>query len=245
MIKKVFIITISTFIIAMILLNLGVVMYEAKHLMGILIPNHEKKEAYTLPLSQAFAYELPISLERGQVYQQPTPATSTPKPVVAKTPTPKVAGTKAPTPAPQAYTLEVPALGINAPIIIEPSTTQGAIYKQLEKGVVHYGSSPLPGDYGTAIILGHSSSPQFYKGSYATVFAGLSKLAEGNEIKITRNGETFTYKITKTLTFSPKTVSDYELGEFSFTNTKSIILMSCWPVGTNYKRVAVKADLVQ
>lgn len=140
--------------------------------------------------------------------------------------------------------LLIPSLGVTAPIIFEPTTNEDRIYSALEGGVVHYAKTPDPGNSGTAIIIGHSSVYPWYRGKYGYVFSSLSKLTEGDIINIEKEGKILTYKVTKSLIFSPTNPDDYELKELETTNGSSIVLMTCWPTGTNSKRVAVRADLV-
>lgn len=140
--------------------------------------------------------------------------------------------------------LTIPSLGISAPIIFEPTTVEDRIYKQLEKGVVHYAGTPLPGQSGTAIILGHSSVYPWYKGKYGYIFSSLSKLKNGDIIKIEKNGIFANYRVSGSLIFSPKSADDYQLRGLELTNGSAIVLMTCWPNGTNAKRIAVRADLI-
>ena len=142
------------------------------------------------------------------------------------------------------FQLEIPSLSITAPIVFEPTTKADNIYKQLEKGVVHYASTPVPGEPGTAIILGHSSHYPWYKGNYGYVFASLAQLKNGDTFKIEKNGQVLKYKVDRLLIFSPKDTNNPELASLEKTNGSSIILMTCWPNGTNAKRVAVRADLI-
>ncbi len=141
------------------------------------------------------------------------------------------------------FFLEIPAIGAKAPIIIERSADQNIIFKDLEEGVVHYADSPLPGQKGTAIILGHSSAYPWYKGHYGSVFALLSNLKVGDFIYINNGGKILSYKVKESVIFHPFT-KDQSIDQMVQTDTSSIILVSCWPVGTNSKRIAIKADLV-
>lgn len=140
--------------------------------------------------------------------------------------------------------LEIPSLKIKAPIVLEQTTDEKRIYKSLEKGVVHYSPTPQPGQSGTSIIIGHSSAYPWYKGNYGKIFADLSKLREGDIIKINKNGQTLIYSVSRSMIFSPKSADDYELRDFEETNGSSLVLMTCWPTGTNAKRIAVRADLI-
>ncbi|PJE50381.1 MAG: hypothetical protein COV29_04400 [Candidatus Yanofskybacteria bacterium CG10_big_fil_rev_8_21_14_0_10_36_16] len=140
--------------------------------------------------------------------------------------------------------LEIPRLRVSAPIIIEPSTNTDTIYKRLENGVVHYASTPMPGEAGTSIILGHSSAYPWYRGQYGSVFALLNQLNAGDVIQIQNGNEILNYKVAGSLVFSPFSEDNLKLAEFESTDGSSLVLLSCWPVGTNYKRIAIKADLI-
>lgn len=141
--------------------------------------------------------------------------------------------------------LYIPSLGISAPIVFEPTTLEKRIYSALERGVVHYADTPVPGSTGTSIILGHSSAYSWYKGKYGQIFSQLSKLGPGDIITIEKEpGQQLTYQVTKSLIFSPKDNNDFELRELESTTGSSLVLMTCWPTGTNAKRIAVRADLI-
>ena len=142
------------------------------------------------------------------------------------------------------FQLDIPILNIGAPIVFEPTTSEQKIYSALEKGVVHYAETPRPGQPGTSIIIGHSSVYPWYKGNYGYVFSKLSKLQTGDIINIENHGQTFSYKVSRSIVFSPTDSDDFALRELESTSGSSIVLMTCWPTGTNAKRVAVRADLI-
>ena len=53
------------------------------------------------------------------------------------------------------------------------------------------------------------------------------------------------YIVIDSIIFNPSTsVDDFELRSFEASSGSSVVLMTCWPVGTNAQRVAVKADLI-
>jgi len=185
----------------------------------------------------------PISSDfNGQRKIEPTPAPiQTPKPaVVVNKPKP----TPDTTSVLSSYTLSVPSLGIRAPIVLEPTSDQNKIFKKLESGVVHYAATPLPGQPGTSIILGHSSVYPWYKGNYGHVFSKLSSLKAGDIINIEKDNQILTYAVTRSIIFSPTVENDFELRELETTTGTSLVLMTCWPTGTNSKRIAVRADLI-
>jgi LPXTG-site transpeptidase (sortase) family protein len=142
------------------------------------------------------------------------------------------------------FFLEIPTIGVKAPVVLEKSLNPEKIFKRLEEGVVHYADSPLPGQKGTAIILGHSSAYPWYKGDYGSIFALLGRLKTGDRIYVNDSGKILTYAVKETVIFNPFS-SDKSVDKMVATDNSSIILVSCWPVGSNSKRIAVKADLIQ
>ena len=140
-------------------------------------------------------------------------------------------------------TLQIPSLNVEAPIIKEPSLNLDRIFDRLEDGVVLYGETAVPGEKGVSIILGHSSAYPWYKGNYGSVFALLGKLNIGDKIYVNKNGRILVYKVSESLIFHPFE-SDDKVAQLEKTNNSSIILVSCWPVNTNWKRIAIKADLI-
>lgn len=140
--------------------------------------------------------------------------------------------------------LKIDRLGIAAPIVFNAGNDLKVLYQNLEQGVVHYSDSPKPGEAGTSVILGHSSAYPWYNGNYGSVFALLGKLQVGDTIRVQyEDGSTFTFVVKQSLVFSPFG-DERRLAEIEKTSGSSIILVSCWPVGTNYKRIAVQAELI-
>ncbi len=141
------------------------------------------------------------------------------------------------------FIIEIPEIRTTAPIVLEQSVNPDTILSRLEDGVVHFADSPLPGEKGTAVILGHSSAYPWYKGHYGSVFALLGKLKIGDLFYI-KNGDTvLTYKVSGSLVFNPLS-KDPKINQLGDTTGSAIVLVSCWPVGTNYQRIAIRADLI-
>lgn len=148
-------------------------------------------------------------------------------------------------PLPDHAQLVIDSIGINAPIIFGVSTDDNDVYNNLEKGVVHYSSTPRPGQKGVSVVLGHSSAYPWYKGHYGSVFALLNKLNPGDKFYIQyEDNRVFVFQVKQSLVFNPFG-DDARLKELEQSNVPSLILLSCWPVGTNYRRIAIQAELVQ
>lgn len=125
-------------------------------------------------------------------------------------------------------TLVIPSIGVNAPIVLSGNIDESLIQKDLEKGVVRYGNSN--------VILGHSSAYPWYNGNYGSVFSLLNKLQIGDEIYIFSNNKKYSYKMSEKQINSPKNISLQET-----TDDSAIYLVSCWPINTDWKRIAIKA----
>lgn len=146
------------------------------------------------------------------------------------------------TPAPSAdltqSELIIPQIQVKAPIIWNIDPTD--ITKNLEKGVVHYKGTGLPGEVGNIFITGHSSYYSWAQGDYKDVFALLDKLQINDKIYIQYKGKNLVYQVTKTEVVTPDDIS-----ALSTTNNKTLTLMTCVPVGTNLRRLIVTATQIQ
>lgn len=150
----------------------------------------------------------------------------------------------APKPLPDHARLVIDSIGVDAPIVFNVPDNNDTIYNRLEDGVVHYSTTAKPGNPGNGIILGHSSAYPWYKGDYGAVFALLSKLKEGERFYVQyEDNRTFVYEMRGSLIFNPfKT--DERLAALEGATGNNLILISCYPVGTNYLRIAVRAEQV-
>jgi len=126
---------------------------------------------------------------------------------------------------------------VDAPIIIPKSSDQVDILLALKKGVAMNPDSVKPGKKGTTVISGHSSPHLTYSGNYNTVFSLLNKLDSGDKIIIYFEKQRLIYLIKNKYIFYP----DEAVLPPEDKTKSTLILMSCWPVGTNWKRIAVEA----
>jgi LPXTG-site transpeptidase (sortase) family protein len=140
---------------------------------------------------------------------------------------------------PAGSSLVIPKIGITAPIIYSQSINEVDIQSELTKGVVHYPGTANPGEFGNVFITGHSSNFWWIKGGYNYIFANLDKLTIGDQAKIYNNGKKYVYSVSEVKVVLPSEVSVLSQGE-----TPTLTLMTCTPVGTNWKRLIIKLDQV-
>lgn len=133
------------------------------------------------------------------------------------------------------YFLSIPKLKIqNATVVIAGDN--------LNKSLIHYGGTGLPGEYGTAVIFGHSTLPQFFSPTnYTSIFSTLPTLKVGDEIFVTYDGITYRYVIYDMVITKPTDLSPLEQRfDDSF-----LTLITCVPPGTLWERLNVKAKLTR
>ena len=134
-------------------------------------------------------------------------------------------------------TLVIPSLNISAPIVFSKSKKAADLQKDLEKGVVLYPGSVNPGENGTMVVVGHSSSYPWYKGNYGSIFSLIEKLKTEDKITIIYNNKNYDYIVKNQIKVAAQSVQLLQM------QNSDLVLMSCWPVGTNSIRIAVSADL--
>ena len=129
-------------------------------------------------------------------------------------------------------------IGVKAPIVLPQTSQTKDLDKALKRGVAHYPLSDFPGEQGTAVLLGHSAPDYWPAVNYDWVFSDLDKLEQGDNIIVKFDEVKYFYKV-KSKVFLDK---GEELSPLD--NIKpSIVLISCWPPGKNYKRIVIEAEL--
>lgn len=132
--------------------------------------------------------------------------------------------------------LVIGQINVDAPIVIVNNTS--SVNDAHRYGVVHYPGTAFPGQIGSILLSGHSSAIPWQKGVYDTVFAKLNDLQTGNTFTIKYNGQNYTYRIFKKYIVYP---SEFRLNDYG---TETVTLVSCWPVGTDLKRIVIEAERI-
>lgn len=132
------------------------------------------------------------------------------------------------------YSLSIPKLGI------EKATVQiGG--EDLMASLIHYPGTALPGQFGNAVIFGHSVLPQFFNPkNYKTIFSTLPTLKEKDEVLVNFDGVFYRYRIIKLTETTPEDVTVLEQRH----DSSYLSLITCVPPGTYLKRLVVRAKLV-
>ena len=136
--------------------------------------------------------------------------------------------------------LEIPKIGISVPIIFSQSAEQNFLLKDLDKGVVYYPGSVLPGQAGQIVILGHSAPPNWPKIKHDWVFSELDSLAPGDQIIVYINYKKYTYTVKqKNILKKGQDITPLNLKQ----DGNYLALVSCWPPGKDLQRITVQAEV--
>jgi len=133
----------------------------------------------------------------------------------------------------------IPKISIDAPIVFPQTADNKVILEAIQDGVALYPGTALPGRVGNVFITGHSSYYWWSGGKYNRVFAVLDKLAVNDLIYIYYESKEYIYKVRDSIVVLP---SQTEV--LNPTANATLSLMTCVPVGTNLKRLVVRADLI-
>ncbi len=136
----------------------------------------------------------------------------------------------------------IPKINIEAPVVYDvPSIEESAVQKGLERGVVHYGTTPNPGEKGNAVLFGHSSGNILNKGQYKFAFLLLKSLDTGDTFIIHKDSKQYVYKIYNKYVTNPSDVS--VLGPPK-DRTSIVTLITCDPPGLSTNRLIIQAEQI-
>lgn len=139
----------------------------------------------------------------------------------------------------------IPDLGIQAPIVMVEGDTKGKMQEgefaeELKQGVVHYPTTPKPGEKGTMMLFGHTSNYFWVKSAYNTVFSKIPQLKAGSVIKVYRDGKEHEYIVTEQEVVKPNDVPWLYEKKYDSSESK-LAIMGCYPIGTRDKRMIIFA----
>ncbi len=135
------------------------------------------------------------------------------------------------------FGIKIEKIDVLVPVIKDVDGTDKTVYnKELEKGVAHYKETALPGQGSNIFIFGHSSLA-FGTGEYAEIFARLDELEADDKITIYYQDKEYDYYI-----FEKRAIEKTEVSVLLPTEKEQLTLMTCWPIGSNARRLIIKAE---
>lgn len=133
------------------------------------------------------------------------------------------------------YSLSIPKLKIDRAVVQVGG-------QDLMDSLIHYPGTSLPGQYGNAVIFGHSVLPQFFNPkNYKTIFSTLPTIKKGEEIFVDFDGILYRYQVISLEEVAPDNVMVLEQRY----DSEYLSLITCVPPGTYLRRLVVRAKLVK
>lgn len=148
------------------------------------------------------------------------------------------------TPPDTYFSIVIPKIGASSRVLINVDPTNEKEYlAALQKGVAHAKGSVFPGQAGTSYFFSHSTDNFWDVGRYNAVFYLLKDMNVGDDVYIYFRNYRYNYKVTKTEITDANDVS--LLVNAQKDKTEQVVLQTCWPPGTDWKRFIVIAKPVK
>lgn len=147
-------------------------------------------------------------------------------------------GSLAPSSTPEVI---IPKINVEIPVIYGTSTNEKDVENSLQDGVVHYGSTSVPGQQGNTAFFGHSSNNIFNPGKYKFAFVLLHEIVPGDIFYLTYGGKVYTYRAFQKQIVEP---SDTWVLNPVQGKTATATLITCDPPGTSLHRLVVWGEQI-
>ena len=135
------------------------------------------------------------------------------------------------------FSILIPKIGANAKILpnVDPDNKTEYLQK-LQEGVAHAKGTVFPGLPGNIYLFAHSADSWWNVGRYNAAFYLIKELKAGDEIVVYFENRRHNYVVTETAIGDSSEVS---LLVNSRKDEERLILQTCWPPGTAWKRYLV------
>jgi sortase A len=136
------------------------------------------------------------------------------------------------------FSIIIPKLGINAKVVSSVNPADKEEYETaLKTGVAHAEGTSFPGEQGLIYIFGHSTDYPWNIARYNALFYPLRYLGGDEEIILVYQGKNYLYQVEE------KRITEANELEYLIAQEeeKKLVLQTCWPPGTTFKRLIVIA----
>ena len=143
-------------------------------------------------------------------------------------------------PADTTFSITIPKIGASSKVYpnVDPANP-GEFLPLLQNGIAHAKGTVFPGFAGNVYLFAHSTDSWWNVGRYNAVFYLLKNLTAGDPIVVFFENKRHDYVVSRVLIMDAKDVS---LISNSQTGEEQLVLQTCWPPGTTWKRLVVLAD---
>lgn len=143
------------------------------------------------------------------------------------------------TPIDPLFSILIPKLGIDEKVFpnVDPNDPQQYL-PVLQQGIAHAKGSVFPGESGTIYLFAHSADNWWDIEHYNAIFYTLNNLSVGDEIAVFFENRRYEYVVSQQIISDPQDVT-YLTQQHG--GSQQLVLQTCWPPGTTFKRLYVVA----
>lgn len=136
------------------------------------------------------------------------------------------------------FALMIPKIGVNTIVSSNIDPYKQEEYNEvLKSSVAHAKGTSFPNQVGTTYIFGHSSNFLWDTVRQPPIFYLLKNLEKEDQIIVFYKGEKVVYRVVEKKITNPEEIPDF----VSQTSERLLVLQTCWPPGTSWKRLFVLA----
>lgn len=142
------------------------------------------------------------------------------------------------------FYIYIPKINARSPIIrnVDPAS-EASFAEALKEGVAHADGTDFPGGTGATFLFAHSTNAPWNIARYNAVFYALKDLKpeDHDEIYVFYQDKLYKYQVTSRQIVDGDDVSWLNNAKY---NTHRLLLQTCWPPGTTWKRLIIVAEPV-
>lgn len=136
------------------------------------------------------------------------------------------------------FSIIVEKIGAEAAVVPNVDASSKQVYEAaLRRGVAHALGTAFPGQAGVSYLFAHSTDTIFNVPRYNAIFYLLWDIKPGDRIVVFFNNKRYDYLVSETKVTGPEDVSYFTMK----TSEQILVLQTCYPPGTTWKRFLVVA----
>ncbi len=138
------------------------------------------------------------------------------------------------------FSIIIPKIGASSRIFANVDVSnEDEFLPILQQGIAHARGTVFPGMQGNIYLFAHSTDNFWDVGRYNAVFYLLKDLGKGDQVIVFFENVRHNYVVYDTKIIDPQDVS--YITQSQKTKQETLILQTCWPPGTTWKRLLVFA----
>jgi len=135
--------------------------------------------------------------------------------------------------------LIIPKIAVRTKVLTNIDPNKEEEYNSvLTNKAAHAAGSSFPGQKGLIYLFGHSTNSIFNLNFFNPVFYSVKNLEKGDELSLLYQGKIYSYRIDDKKVVEADDLSNLQ----SDPNKEILILQTCWPPGTSWKRLLLIAS---